>query len=278
MTSRSWQRALAARAPGHARPTSSSTWAGAGWSWARPSPTCAASSTRCAPRRAGERDICIYPRDPHVLVGLAPDELFIDPSYTYRLDLHRYRPRPELIRDVFVRTATSRADMEAINEIYALNGMVLGDADVMWAQPPHARLHLPGRRGLAHRADHRHGHRGRPRARLRRPGGAAPACGAWPCTTRTPRPAPVRRWCGCWPSATSAGAGPTSTSRSCTTTRRHPALPQARLHPGPGGLRQAQEPDQHPAVRRAAARARGAQPLRADHRRGGAAAGHPRSR
>ncbi|SDF67593.1 GNAT-family acetyltransferase TIGR03103 [Blastococcus fimeti] len=82
---------------------------------------------------SGERDICIYPRDPHVLVGLAPDELFIDPSYTYRLDLHRYRPRPELIRDVFVRTATSRADMEAINGIYALNGMVLGEADVMWA-------------------------------------------------------------------------------------------------------------------------------------------------
>ena len=56
----------------------------------------------------GERDICIYPRDPHVLVGLAPDELFIDPSYTYRLDLHRYRPRAELIRGVFVRTVTSR--------------------------------------------------------------------------------------------------------------------------------------------------------------------------
>jgi len=84
---------------------------------------------------SGERDICIYPRDPHVLVGLAPDELFIDPSYTYRLDLHRYRPRPELIRDVFVRTATSRADMEAINEIYALNGMVLGDPVVMWGNP-----------------------------------------------------------------------------------------------------------------------------------------------
>ena len=80
----------------------------------------------------GERDICIYPRDPHVLVGLAPDELFIDPSYTFRLDLHRYRARPELIRDVFVRTATSRGDMEQINEIYALNGMVVGDADIMW--------------------------------------------------------------------------------------------------------------------------------------------------
>jgi GNAT-family acetyltransferase (TIGR03103 family) len=80
----------------------------------------------------GERDICIYPRDPHVLVGLAPDELFIDPSYTYRLDLHRYRPRSELIRGVFVRTVTSQAEMDAVNEIYALNGMVLGDAEVMW--------------------------------------------------------------------------------------------------------------------------------------------------
>jgi GNAT-family acetyltransferase (TIGR03103 family) len=81
---------------------------------------------------AGERDICIYPRDPHVLVGLAPDELFIDPSYTYRLDLHRYRPRSELIRGVFVRTVTSQPEMDQINGIYALNGMVVGDADVMW--------------------------------------------------------------------------------------------------------------------------------------------------
>jgi GNAT-family acetyltransferase (TIGR03103 family) len=81
---------------------------------------------------AGQRDICIYPRDPHVLVGLAPDELFIDPSYTYRLDLHRYRPRAELIRGVFVRTVTSQAEMERVNEIYALNGMVAGAADVMW--------------------------------------------------------------------------------------------------------------------------------------------------
>lgn len=78
------------------------------------------------------RDICIYPRDPHVLVGLAPDELFIDPSYTYRLDLHRYRPRHELIRGVFVRTVTSLAEMEQINQIYARNGMVTGDPATMW--------------------------------------------------------------------------------------------------------------------------------------------------
>jgi GNAT-family acetyltransferase (TIGR03103 family) len=82
---------------------------------------------------SGRRDICIYPRDPHVMVGMAPDELFIDPSYTYRLDLHRYRARPELIRGVFVRTVTALDEMRQVNDIYARNGMVTGDADTMWA-------------------------------------------------------------------------------------------------------------------------------------------------
>jgi GNAT-family acetyltransferase (TIGR03103 family) len=81
----------------------------------------------------GRRDICVYPRDPQVLVGLAPDELFIDPSLTYRLDLHRYRPRTDLIRGVFVRTVTSAGEMGLINDLYAQNGMVLADGVTMWA-------------------------------------------------------------------------------------------------------------------------------------------------
>ena len=35
------------------------------------------------------RDICIYLADPHVLVSRLPDELFIDPSLTYRLRARR---------------------------------------------------------------------------------------------------------------------------------------------------------------------------------------------
>jgi GNAT-family acetyltransferase (TIGR03103 family) len=81
----------------------------------------------------GRRDICVYPRDPQVLVGLAPAELFIDPSLIYRLDLHRYRPRAELLRGVFVRTVTSAGEMDQINNLYAQNGMVLADAVTMWA-------------------------------------------------------------------------------------------------------------------------------------------------
>jgi GNAT-family acetyltransferase (TIGR03103 family) len=81
----------------------------------------------------GRRDICVYPRDPQVLVGMAPDELFIDPSLIYRLDLHRYRPRVDVIRGVFVRTVTSLSEMEAINDLYARNGMVPADPATMWA-------------------------------------------------------------------------------------------------------------------------------------------------
>ena len=81
----------------------------------------------------GRCDICVYPRDPQVLVGVAPDELFIDPSLIYRLDLHRYRPRSELIRGVFVRTVTSAGEMDQINNLYAQNGMVAAHAGTMWA-------------------------------------------------------------------------------------------------------------------------------------------------
>ncbi|MCU1619262.1 MAG: GNAT-family acetyltransferase, partial [Modestobacter sp.] len=82
--------------------------------------------------QTGRRDICVYPWDPQVLVGLAPDELFIDPSLVYRLPLHRYRPRDEPIRGVFVRTVTSLPEMHRINELYARAGMVTGDAETMW--------------------------------------------------------------------------------------------------------------------------------------------------
>ena len=118
------------------------------------------------------------------------------------------------IRGVFVRTVTSEVEMERDQRhLRAVSGMVTGDAEVMWAQPPHPDVHLPGGRGPPHREDRRHGDRGRPRAApsaTRRP---APACGASPSTRRTPRRARARRWSGCSPSATSAAAGPTWTCR-----------------------------------------------------------------
>jgi GNAT-family acetyltransferase (TIGR03103 family) len=80
-----------------------------------------------------QRDIAVYPRDPHVLVAGAPDELFIDPSLTYRLWLDRYRPARQPMRGVIVRKMRTHADAEAVNRIYARNGMVAADPEVMWA-------------------------------------------------------------------------------------------------------------------------------------------------
>jgi hypothetical protein len=61
--------------------------------------------------KPGRRDICIYPRDPHVLVARAPAELFVDPSHTYRLQFERYEALPELTRTARIRptSTTSRA-------------------------------------------------------------------------------------------------------------------------------------------------------------------------
>ncbi|MGF1653930.1 MAG: N-acetylglutaminylglutamine synthetase [Actinomycetales bacterium] len=82
---------------------------------------------------AGRRDICIYPPAHQVLVGIAPSELFVDPSYVMRLPLHRYRPPERRPRDVLIRTAGAREELVTASRICAAVGMVTGDVDVMWA-------------------------------------------------------------------------------------------------------------------------------------------------
>lgn len=81
----------------------------------------------------GQRDICVYSSHPQVLVGLAPNEVFIDPSYTYRLWFHRYRPRRDPIQSVTVRKMRDAGDAEAVNRIYSKLGMVTAPPDVLWA-------------------------------------------------------------------------------------------------------------------------------------------------
>ena len=82
---------------------------------------------------SGRRDIACYVPNPQVLVGLSPYELFVDPSYTYRLPLHTYRQRRDAVRDVEVRTIQAREELAEVNRIYAAAGMVQADVEVMWA-------------------------------------------------------------------------------------------------------------------------------------------------
>src|SRR5690606_23119135 len=73
----------------------------------------------------GCRDIALYVADPHVLLSLAPQDLFLDPSHTYRLYFDRYdrtsRHQPTTYE---VRRLNSQLDADAMNLIYARRGMI----------------------------------------------------------------------------------------------------------------------------------------------------------
>ncbi|AMN53059.1 GNAT family acetyltransferase [Labrenzia sp. CP4] len=84
--------------------------------------------------RPDRRDIAFYVRDPHVLVGSAPQELFLDPSHTFRLDLATYRPARNRRKGFTVRRLSSRSDAEAINELYLTRGMVPVPPEFFWSQ------------------------------------------------------------------------------------------------------------------------------------------------
>ena len=84
--------------------------------------------------RPGQRDIALYLRDPHVVLSLAPQDLFLDPSHTYRLWLERYRVARLRPRGFVIRRLATKADVEAVNRIYATRGMVSADPEVVWSQ------------------------------------------------------------------------------------------------------------------------------------------------
>lgn len=77
----------------------------------------------CQERR-GKRDIALYIHDPQVALSLAPQELFLDPSYTLRLWLDQYE-EPEIPPPGFtVRPINHRRDIQEANRIYKAHGMV----------------------------------------------------------------------------------------------------------------------------------------------------------
>ncbi|HUR75244.1 MAG TPA: N-acetylglutaminylglutamine synthetase [Sporichthya sp.] len=78
-----------------------------------------------AEETSGRRDICMYVTEPQVLVSMAPFELFIDPSVTYRLYLAPDDvPQPTADSSVRIRALRDQADAEAVNRLYASCGML----------------------------------------------------------------------------------------------------------------------------------------------------------
>lgn len=78
------------------------------------------------------RDIAFYVRDPHVLLANAPQEVFLDPSHTYRLDLPAYRAPARRPRNFLIRRLAPESDAEAVNRLYAARGMVTIPPEFFW--------------------------------------------------------------------------------------------------------------------------------------------------
>lgn len=74
-----------------------------------------------------ERDIAFYVRNPQVVISLAPQEVFLDPSLTYRLWLDRKMVKREFI-GITVREIRNPQEVEAMREIYLQRSMIPPDA------------------------------------------------------------------------------------------------------------------------------------------------------
>ncbi|MBF0448261.1 MAG: N-acetylglutaminylglutamine synthetase [Magnetococcales bacterium] len=72
----------------------------------------------------GKRDLALYVRDPHVLISFAPQELFLDPSYTYRLIFSKKTfKRPDASGFSVSLIRTVEEGIEA-NAIFAQHNMI----------------------------------------------------------------------------------------------------------------------------------------------------------
>ena len=79
----------------------------------------------------GKRDIAFYVSDPHVLLALEPQNLFLDPSHTYRLWLDRYKASPLRPRGYTVRLMNSRDDAEGARRVYLARQMITPTVEFM---------------------------------------------------------------------------------------------------------------------------------------------------
>lgn len=84
--------------------------------------------------KPGKRDITFYPRDPHVLLSLAPQDVFLDPSHTYRLWLHEYRPSRRRPKGYAIQKLNDPAEAEGVSALYAKRHMIGVEADFVWRQ------------------------------------------------------------------------------------------------------------------------------------------------
>ncbi|MBF0445485.1 MAG: N-acetylglutaminylglutamine synthetase [Magnetococcales bacterium] len=72
----------------------------------------------------GKRDLALYVRDPHVLISHAPQELFLDPSYTYRLILSTAKLNLPKTEGFTIKLIREVGEGIEANSILAQHGMI----------------------------------------------------------------------------------------------------------------------------------------------------------
>lgn len=90
----------------------------------------------------GKRDIAFYVSEPHVLLSMEPQSLFLDPSHTYRLWLDRYKVSPLRPRGYTVRLMNSRTDADGVRRVYLARKMIPPPPEFMWNQRTSRIVHF----------------------------------------------------------------------------------------------------------------------------------------
>jgi len=79
-----------------------------------------------------ERNIAFYVPDPHVLLSQAPQDIFLDPSHTFRCWLDEYKVSPAPASKIIISKLRHKEDVESINRIMQQLNMVQIKEDVAW--------------------------------------------------------------------------------------------------------------------------------------------------
>ncbi len=69
------------------------------------------------------RDLAMYVADPHVVLNYAPQDVFLDPSHTYRLQLGQMQTEDRPPEGFLIRRIQSRDDIDEVNRLYSQHGM-----------------------------------------------------------------------------------------------------------------------------------------------------------
>ncbi len=88
----------------------------------------------------GKRDIAFYLTDPHIVLSCSPQQLFLDPSHTFRIRFADYKAKAGSPNGFTIGPVTRREEIAEINRIYGLHKMVCVDEEVVWKSRRDERL------------------------------------------------------------------------------------------------------------------------------------------